>query len=150
MVEFTFNGSKMLAEGVKPWRGAPHETPEAVALHMWLSPRTDMDLETACTLASEDGELYDALWAWAVDAEGLTDDVKVALFDTLVRKRPRKLRAERKRGMRLAYIAASLKRDYPHLSKTKDIPDILTALPGAAMDQNSMVNLLNTFRKFFN
>lgn len=118
MVAFSFSSAEMLAAGVTPWRGPPHETPQDYALHLWLQMTNadeDMDLETACELASHNGEVYKELWDFGVEkGASLPEAAQAKLFRALVISNPPAKRegVVARRDSYLRAIADALVREY--------------------------------------
>jgi len=140
----------------EPWRGPPHETPAAFALHLWLQYENadeDMDPAVAFELAPYDREVYDALqeWAWSQDVDALSVEWQAALGRALGRKPPRKGKgATARRDARLRGIAAALGREY-HLPRAQAVPggpttcaaSILATLPGTP-SEGQIANILSS------
>ena len=125
MVEFTFDATQHA-----PWKGADYETSREYAHRVWNAAEAELDLATACALAPFDREVFDGLLTWAKTANGVPDEWKVRLFDALVRKPPRKGKAETaKRDAKLKAIARGLQTRFGK-KVTTEVLDILAELPG--------------------
>ncbi len=122
MVEFPFDATRY-----KPWDG--NESPAEYAFRAWHAPSEELDLETACAMASTDLQVYNELWEWAIKGTA-PHEAKLMLFDALVRPKPRK-KDNLRRDMRLRAIAEVLRQRYAlPLTSEGGILDILNDLPG--------------------
>ena len=120
------------------------DTAEKCAEYLWSVPSqtlAELAFDDACALAVIDPDIYDALWCWAKDNEH-TEQVKVRLFDALVRDRPRAGKAKTQyRDTDLRLIAAILMRDYSLLptrneaSAGSSASSILAQLKGAPSER---------------
>ena len=118
MVEFKFSVHEIHDQGIKPWLGHEHDTPEEAALRLWIqfsSADEDMDFATAVELAPFDREVYDAfqIQVWAMDVEKLPQSVQAAVGRVLGQKPPRKGKgATARRDARMRAVAEMLVRDH--------------------------------------
>ncbi|NSY41581.1 hypothetical protein [Leisingera sp. ANG59] len=149
MVAFSFSSAEMLAAGVKPWRGPPHEAPRDYALHLWLqltNPDEDMDFWTACELAQIDKEVWEELIKAVQGADTSTwSHEALSALCAAVTAKPRRRGggATARRNTRLRMVAAQLAQHYPKLPRkpgTGGVADIIAGLPGAVMSADSVYN----------
>lgn len=149
MVEFTFNGTKMLVD--QQMLAGPKE----VAFFLWklmTSQEEFMPLDVACRLAPYDREVWDELRKYVTDNPSVIAAQSQAdlatLCSALATPPPRKGKGTtHRRDSRLWAIACILKSDNPGIGFTprvdgSGIADILTTLPNCAMEPKAMHNLL--------
>ena len=67
-----------------------HDDPLSFAQDYWNEAVYIDDFADACRQATTNKDVYDKLWLWALEQDNLPADRKIALYDALVRKPPRK------------------------------------------------------------
>jgi hypothetical protein len=89
------------------------ETPLECAQFFWDGGEIAMPFDKLVSWAQRSQQAYDKLWKHALDLKKPSDEMKVKLFDALVRTRPRKGKGDTEfRDKYLYYMARQLVRDY--------------------------------------
>jgi hypothetical protein len=125
-----------------------HDDPLSFAQDYWNEAVYIDDFADACRQATTNKDVYDKLWLWALEQDNLPADRKIALYDALVRKPPRKgIGGTSERHEMIRTLGAILVNWYvlpPSADRRHPAASIIAQIEGCNISEGRISNILYT------